>query len=489
MQKSDLNISSAPLRQMQRLLGTLMRDPYRQPQLAAAVGLSCEQLRAMEWVSWQPGVLTIGMADDGALLPPRLYHPRDGAAIPLRAVRSERGLAQRGWMLAKNASHKTGYGTLNSILTAPGSDDFYALTAGHVLAAGARTVIGDDVSLEPGAGGSAVLAKLNNWMPYFPDDRPSTEIDAALATIDRQRLLALQASGLVHPTGCATLELNLRCVLRTRDSYYFAVPRTVVSCWLRANDGDGGGRDYLMENSVGYDLVDSTGNVNGERTQGGDSGAPLWNDAEQLVGMHLGVGPGGAQGAAIAMPIQAVLNWCGAQVLTRDAAPASPAVASVAPATATPAAKQTPVAPVSALPGSASQVADILARTIWAEARGEPDARAGMAAVANVVLNRVRRQTYWGRTIAEVCQKPYQFSCWNKNDVNLGQLLTVNTSNREFVIALELANAAVNNNPPADATRGATHYYARTMPQPPGWSLGHQPSAAIGNHLFFNDIK
>ena len=53
-----------------------------------------------------------------------------------------------------------------------------------------------------------------------------------------------------------------------------------------------------------------------------------------------------------------------------------------------------------------------------------------MEAVAAVILNRVRiareRGGYWwGDTIIRVCQKPYQFSCWNKHDPNYGRLLRV----------------------------------------------------------------
>ena len=64
---------------------------------------------------------------------------------------------------------------------------------------------------------------------------------------------------------------------------------------------------------------------------------------------------------------------------------------------------------------------DILARTIYGEARGE--SISGMEAVASVVLNRVafanrRGRFWWGNSIAEVCRAPKQFSCWNRNDPN-----------------------------------------------------------------------
>ena len=62
---------------------------------------------------------------------------------------------------------------------------------------------------------------------------------------------------------------------------------------------------------------------------------------------------------------------------------------------------------------------DILARTLWGEARGE--SLAGQIAVAWTIRNRVndgKAKSWWGEGYAGVCQKPYQFSCWNKNDPN-----------------------------------------------------------------------
>lgn len=62
---------------------------------------------------------------------------------------------------------------------------------------------------------------------------------------------------------------------------------------------------------------------------------------------------------------------------------------------------------------------DILARTLWGEARGE--GLAGQIAVAWTIRNRVndgKAKSWWGEGYAGVCQAPYQFSCWNKNDPN-----------------------------------------------------------------------
>ena len=62
---------------------------------------------------------------------------------------------------------------------------------------------------------------------------------------------------------------------------------------------------------------------------------------------------------------------------------------------------------------------DILARTLFGEARGE--GLVGQIAVAWTIRNRVedgKAKSWWGEGYAGVCLKPYQFSCWNQNDLN-----------------------------------------------------------------------
>uniref|UniRef100_A0A336MH48 CSON001617 protein n=1 Tax=Culicoides sonorensis TaxID=179676 RepID=A0A336MH48_CULSO len=55
---------------------------------------------------------------------------------------------------------------------------------------------------------------------------------------------------------------------------------------------------------------------------------------------------------------------------------------------------------------------DVFAKTVYAEARGEPEE--GQRWVAWVIKNRAdMKRDYWGYTIKEVCLKPGQFECWN----------------------------------------------------------------------------
>jgi len=127
---------------------------------------------------------------------------------------------------------------------------------------------------------------------------------------------------------------------------------------------------------------------------------------------------------------------------------------------------------------------DIMARTIWGEARGEPDP--GMAAVAWVIWNRVRHPRWWGRDIDAVCTTPRQFSCWNKNDPNRPKLLAVDEQDGVYVKALAISSHVIAGTLP-DPTAGATSYFDRRMPEWPDWAKGRQPVATIGHHIFFRD--
>lgn len=124
--------------------------------------------------------------------------------------------------------------------------------------------------------------------------------------------------------------------------------------------------------------------------------------------------------------------------------------------------------------------ADVLARTLWGEARGEGSA--GMQAVANVVMNRAARGGWWGDDIIGVCQKPYQFSCWNKDDPNYRQLLAVDGRDLYFATAQRIARRAVYGRLD-DITGGADHYHAAGIS--PYWAQGQKPCAVIGNHIFY----
>lgn len=135
-------------------------------------------------------------------------------------------------------------------------------------------------------------------------------------------------------------------------------------------------------------------------------------------------------------------------------------------------------------------VTDILAKTIWGEARGET--LAGQEAIAMVILNRVKvskehgGKYWWGGNVAEVCQKPWQFSCWNTNDPNYRKLLRVNETDPTYATCKRIAKRALAGLL-EDKTSGATHYHTKSII--PKWSVGKIPCAEIGSHVFYNDIE
>lgn len=138
---------------------------------------------------------------------------------------------------------------------------------------------------------------------------------------------------------------------------------------------------------------------------------------------------------------------------------------------------------------------DILARTIYGEARGE--SRSGKIAVANVVMNRIKFHNQAGykvvrghrlASVAETCLKPFQFSCWLDNDVNKKIIEAVGTEDGVYRECLDIANDAVRQRL-VDVTRGATHYYNPKVCKCPAFAEGKEPCAVIGGHYFFNNIR
>ena len=126
----------------------------------------------------------------------------------------------------------------------------------------------------------------------------------------------------------------------------------------------------------------------------------------------------------------------------------------------------------------------IFAKTIWGEARGETVE--GQIAVAHVILNRSKQGGWWGDTVPGVCLKPKQFSCWNEGDPNRAKMGDLSLDNRALARAVSIAAGVLSGDLP-DKTGSATHYHTTAIS--PSWAAGHEPSARIGNHVFFNSIK
>lgn len=126
-------------------------------------------------------------------------------------------------------------------------------------------------------------------------------------------------------------------------------------------------------------------------------------------------------------------------------------------------------------------VNEILARTVYGEARGEP--YAGQKAVACVVINRVNSGIrWWGQDVKSVCLKPYQFSCWLESDPNRPKIMDVAETDPVYRRCLTLAELATEGLL-VDNTGGADSYEA--IGTNAKWAAGHQPTVIIGKHAFF----
>lgn len=136
---------------------------------------------------------------------------------------------------------------------------------------------------------------------------------------------------------------------------------------------------------------------------------------------------------------------------------------------------------------------DVLARTIWGEARGE--GQAGQIAVGWCIRNRVEmdlhgdgKPDWWGEGYAGVCKAKWQFSCWNRNDPNSAYLRgEKQIPAAQFIQCREAAIAVIDGHQP-DPTGNATHYYSTTMKTPPAWAKVATRTKKIGRHIFFKDV-
>ncbi len=138
---------------------------------------------------------------------------------------------------------------------------------------------------------------------------------------------------------------------------------------------------------------------------------------------------------------------------------------------------------------------DVIAKTIWGEARSEGER--GMQAVANVIRNRwlkanrgSKRVTWWGTTWRGICQKQqngtYQFTCWSPRDPNRAKMdaQRLNNGDALFSKAVLIAQRCIAGDLP-DLTNGADHYYA-TWIKKPYWAEGETVIAAVGSHRFYD---
>ena len=121
----------------------------------------------------------------------------------------------------------------------------------------------------------------------------------------------------------------------------------------------------------------------------------------------------------------------------------------------------------SSVAGYSSSDVQLLARLIYAEARGE--SYQGQVAVGSVVLNRVKSSSF-PNTISGVIYQPYAFTCVNDGQINLSPNNT----------ALKAAKDAMNG---WDPTYGCLYYYNPRVATS-SWIYSRPTVVTIGNHVF-----
>lgn len=147
----------------------------------------------------------------------------------------------------------------------------------------------------------------------------------------------------------------------------------------------------------------------------------------------------------------------------------------------------------------------VAALTVHGESRG--CTHEGRVAVAYSIINRAKAKSWWGKSVAPyadhslaaVCLKPWQYSCWNANDPNYKLLATLQAEYRRAIQDKHCRNAlfallaAIDGHEP-DPTGGATHYLTTTLhaaiiaDSKPHWAK-RDDYIQIGKHRFFRGVK
>lgn len=144
----------------------------------------------------------------------------------------------------------------------------------------------------------------------------------------------------------------------------------------------------------------------------------------------------------------------------------------------------------------------IAALTIHGEDRG--GTQRGRTAIAFTIINRAKAKAWWSKgvepypdhSLAAVCLKPWQFSCWNEKDPNRKLLIELQDQYRKAIrqkscrAALKALIDALDGYV-EDETFGATHYLTTELHlsgRAPEWSR-RDDYVEIGGHRFFSGVK
>ncbi len=126
----------------------------------------------------------------------------------------------------------------------------------------------------------------------------------------------------------------------------------------------------------------------------------------------------------------------------------------------------------------------LLARMVFGEARNQP--LEAMIGVAYTAVNRMEIGGWYGKSLREVLLKPWQYSCFNKNDPNRKKLMNPLLYEKLEIFTKCLAVAhAVLNGLVKDPTNGATHYFSGN--RKPRWARKMRWCGKIGDFKFYKE--
>lgn len=128
----------------------------------------------------------------------------------------------------------------------------------------------------------------------------------------------------------------------------------------------------------------------------------------------------------------------------------------------------------------------IAAITCYCEAsNASPDER---RAVMHTFFNRIADGRF-GKTVASVCLKRYQFSEWNDDkgdNANLERAASASDHDPIILECLADFDAILAGSP--DTTGAATHYHDKSI-SPPNWTVGATVSLETKKFIFYRGVK
>ncbi|HBB88816.1 MAG TPA: hypothetical protein DC047_14500 [Blastocatellia bacterium] len=238
----------------------------------------------------------------------RYWIPELVNGIPTDVIQIGRlSLQSRPVALGTSISHVNGSaGSLGCIVSLPGEDAWFMLSASHVLAPSGVATSGDQI-VEPAAahGPGAAIATLTDFESLQPNGVPNL-FDAAIARVIRKTDVRplLPVIGKVGSTVMDPVLFESVRKYGAGTGHTLGIVTDVAAETAFTFDGE----DYLFQ-----DVVQITGCGDGDFSVGGDSGALV---VDALSSRPVGLIIGGAGSRTFVSPLRRVLDRFGAQIVT-----------------------------------------------------------------------------------------------------------------------------------------------------------------------------